>query len=128
MPVVLLLQIEMLPQIQICQNLFCHLHMFCYQHIHMTGLTHIIIFYASRKEENNTLFFVMVFLFHLAFLCSKPKSQAQSSTMFRNVPDETLLVVSLTLFPEEKVVTYLRPCLVRQNLASLLFPAPCLRF
>jgi hypothetical protein len=22
------------------QNPFCHLHMFCYQHIHMTGLTH----------------------------------------------------------------------------------------
>lgn len=34
----------------------------------------------------------------------------------------------LTLCPEEKVVTYFTPCLVRQNLALLLLPAPCLRF
>jgi len=70
----------------------------------------------------------MVFLFGLAFLCLKPKSQAQSSTMFCVCTWWTLLVASLTLSPEEKVVTYLRPCLVRQNLASLSFPAPCLMF
>lgn len=95
-PVVLLLQIEMLPQIQILQNPFCHLRMFCYQHIHMTGLPHSYYYllcksYRRNIEENNT-FFVMVFLFGLAFLCLKPKSQAQSSTMFCDVSDELFLL------------------------------------
>jgi hypothetical protein len=34
----------------------------------------------------------MVFLFGLAFLCLKPKSQAQSSTMFCDVSDELFLL------------------------------------